>query len=405
MKRTISLLILICLFLSFTGCNTNPAPAADSTPPAVSTSPAPTSDPTVPEATDIVFTQEPMVSVALPITEETCTAEDGALLFSYTYQNMSLITQDPDVGDKVIIDFLNRIDGTFSDAQNVLAAAQAAYPDSENWNPYLYQILFSPTRIDHGVLSLFGSNASYSGGSHPMYASESINYDLVTGEVLSLQDILTEDADIDTLCQLVIEALGAVAAEKSLYSGFEMTVEELFFRDFEITEPWYFSQNGMCFYFSPYEIAPYASGVINAEVPYEKLVGILNDAYFPSERHIATGTVEAVLFEETDLDQFTQIAELILNEGGQKVLLHTDKFVYDVRLEAGSWSANGDLFTPTATVLAAAHLSPGDAIMVEAFVSDTLPNLRLSYQTGDETIQHYICQNAQNNAMVSLSGS
>ena len=44
---------------------------------------------------------------------------------------------------------------------------------------------------------------------------------------------------------------------------------------------WYFSDTGMHFYFSPYEIAPYVVGEVDIEIPYAELRGILKEEYFP----------------------------------------------------------------------------------------------------------------------------
>ena len=59
---------------------------------------------------ELPVAQAPMISVSVPITTETESAEDGTIIFKYSYQNISLILPDPDVADKIIIDFLNRID-------------------------------------------------------------------------------------------------------------------------------------------------------------------------------------------------------------------------------------------------------------------------------------------------------
>ena len=52
----------------------------------------------------------PMITVSVPIYSEDVTAEDGTVIFRTITQNMRLVMQDPDVADRIIVDFLNRID-------------------------------------------------------------------------------------------------------------------------------------------------------------------------------------------------------------------------------------------------------------------------------------------------------
>lgn len=386
MKKTLLLLLSVTLLVSFTGCS-----LPESNTPQSTTLPS-TSEmtPETTEETDTTFEQKPMIAVSLPVIDQAEYAEDGTKLFQYSYRNMSLIVPDPEVADKVIVDFLNRIDQTADHADQILQAAKSAYAGSSQWTPYLCQIGYDPMRMDAGVLSLMGSYTSYSGTPHPEKSYLSVNYDLLTGNVLSLDDILTEDSAADTLYQYIIEDLNLQKGDKFLYEGFESTVRERF--DLKNTNDtcWYFSQTGLCFYFSPYEIAPYSSGVIIVEVPYSKLTGILDDAYFPSEAEYGSGSIFTETFSEHDLDRFTQFSEVVLDNSGNKSLLYTEGVVNQIMIETGSWDANGTEFIPEYTVFAAYSLTPGDAIMVESAAANKLPNLRLSYSTADGTVHSYI---------------
>ena len=336
------------------------------------------------------FEQKPMIAVSLPAVNETESAEDGTVIFNYSYQNMSLIVPDPEVADKVIVDFLNRIDQTAGHATQILDAARSAYSDNAQWTPYLCKIAYDPVRIDAGILSLIGSYTSYSGTPHPEKSYLAVNYDLVTGKVLSFEDILTADSVADTLYQYVIDSLRIHKDENSLYEGFETTVREHFDHILINDECWYFSQTGLCFYFSPYEIAPYASGVIVAEIPYDKLTGILNEAYFPAEAESSTGMVLPDTFIEKDLERFTQFSEVVLDNSGNKFLLYTESVVNHIRIETGVLNEDGTQFKPEQTVFAAYSLTPGDAIMVESAATGGMPNLRLSYYTAEKMIRYYI---------------
>lgn len=393
-NRVLLCILLFCLLLSFSACA---APDSES-----QSSPSDTNntvnigesfaDINTP-ATDYAPQELPLLAVSLPVITQSETAEDGTVLFNYTFQNLSLVLPDPEVADKVILDFLNRIDLTASEAETIRTAAIDDYKSTESWNPYLCQITYDPTRIDTGILSMFGSHVSYSGAVHAGAIYRSVSYDLVTGNALALDDIFTENAESSELSQLVLEALNAKKEQAQLFDGFEITVAERFEKNYQQDKDWFFSNQGLCFFFSPYEIGPYASGTIIAEIPYSKLVGLIDDAYFPAEKESIAGNVFAKPFDNMEMDEFSQFAEVILKEDGTKILLYTDKAVYDVRIETGSRSSDDGIFTPEHTVFSAYGLSAGNAIMLQADFSLVQPAIRLSYTTGDETVYQYLTLN------------
>ena len=388
MKKYLLFMLIVCIAFNVVGCS---LPSVEAPTDTQTMNPTISEDPTTVTTAPVAetFDQKPMIAVSLPVVDQTQYAEDGTLIFRYSYRNMSLIVPDPEVADKVIVDFLNRIDQTANHAAQILEAAKVAYSDSSQWTPYLCQIDYDTMRIDPGVLSLMGSYASYSGTPHPEKNYLSVNYNLLNGNVLTLEDILTDDASTDTLCSYIIQELNRQKDERFLYEDFEDTVKE----QFGSNTAWFFSQTGLCFYFSPYEIAPYASGLITVEIPYDMLGGILHDAYFPLEIECGSSKLIVTPFDQMDLDRFTQFSEVVLDTSDNKILLYTESTVSNVQIEAGSWNADGTVFTPEQTVFAAYSLTPGDATMVESAITNTLPSLRLSYDTAGGTVKSYITFN------------
>lgn len=399
MKKIMIGSLIALLLLSVSACKDPVQTTQDSTGTSTVESTQVTHD-TTPIVTDTVTQQLPLYAVSVPVLTESDTAEDGTVLFNQIYQNISLIVPDPEVADKIIVDFLNRTDMRDS-AASIRSEAEVAYADDpQHWSAYLSQFTYDPMRIDAGILSMFGSNVSYNGAVHAGAVYHSVSYDLVTGEVLKLADILTESAANDALCKEAVKVLDDLAEEKALYEGYDGIVKDLFALDLPMNESWYFSNYGLCFYFEPYEIAPYSSGPIIAEIPYDRLPGILTDAYFPAEQQTSAGSINAELFNETALERFTQFSEVIIDQGGCKILIHTDSLVYNIRLETGSWSSDGDLFIPEHTVFAAYTLSVGDAIMVESDIPDTMPTLRLSYSANDTTVYRYITTSGRDGSVL-----
>lgn len=361
MKKTISLLLSAALLLGLVSCGRETVywdPTYNISIPTQGTSP-----------TETQPQQLPMVSVSMPVITQDYTADDGTVIYKHTSQNISLIIPDPEVADKVILDFLNRTDMQ-SSVDFVHSTASDTYKDGvmSHYLPYWTQITYAPVRIDSSVLSLYGSYVQYSGGAHPIESAKTASYDLITGEALSLTDILTEKADADTLSKLVSNALALYAKQNSvtLYTGYEATVKELFSKPLiEITN-WCLNARGLCFAFSPYEIGPYSAGCILANIPYEDLTGILQDRYFPNERDSGFSTLNAEIFDTNKLEEYTQFAEIVISKDAPAFLLSTDGILYDIIIAIGSWDDGKEEFKVQNFVFNSFSLTPGDGIMVQA---------------------------------------
>ncbi len=371
MKKRICILLIVCLLLSLCACRRKA--------PAISESTA--AGQTDTQSTAVINTTDEnteLVAVAVPAVTENTTAQDGTVLFRYTYQNMSLVLSKPQVADKVILDFLNRVDSTKSTADATAAMAKSAYDGSKNWTPYLYHITYSPTRIDHKVLSLFGNNVVFSGNGHPERTCVSANYDLLTGDVLTLASIMSKDAKTEHFCQLVLESLAEMAEGDYLYDNYKETVWLRFGTIASQDEAWYFTQTGLSFYFAPYEIAPYASGVVTVEIPYEKLKDLIHTDYLPQSRGTAAGTPTVSAFEKVDLQSLDHIAELVTSKEGKMYMVQCSDLIQDVRILVADPNASY-------TAFAAYNLTPGNGIMVQAD-DDQLALMKLSYKSNKDTV-------------------
>lgn len=393
MKRYFAVILAMLLILTISGCKKPMINAPQEVTTAINT----TGTSAAPEYYPV--SQIPMVAVSLPVISESQNADDGTEIFRYVYQNISLIVPDPEVADKVIVDFLNRTD-IQSKAGEVLTAAENAYnTNPQVWTPYLSQVLFEPFRADQSVLSLFGCHTTYSGTPHPESVYSAVNYDMLSGNVLLLDDILTSDSAAHAICKAVIDILSEDKETMCLRDGFEETVKDRFKQPLTEDTDWYFSNGGLCFYFAPYDLAPYSSGVIKAEIPYAELTGILKDDYFPRESDKVMGAVLGTVLKDNP-EEYTQVAEIVLNKEGGQILLYTDQMVQNVRLISGSWSADGTSFTAENTVFATDNLTPGDAIMVQADFAEALPSIMLQYTSNEQVTNTYISLDNKNNTVL-----
>lgn len=401
MKKQIAMILVLMLLL--TGCQKPVEEAPQITPTAAET------EPVVPEVTaseheettipePVLYEQQTMYAVSMPLVTEIYTAEDGNAIFSHTYQNMQLTIPDPDVADCIIIDFLNRLDQVHSRAEYTAANARQQYNGESRLTPQYIDICYSPIRIDQVVLSLYGIDSIFAGDSRPVQVCCAANYNILTGEVLTLGSILSHIDAKEQLIDLVIQCADTVADETQLYDDYADYITERFDVEESFDEAWYFSETGLCFYFSPYEIAPYSQGIVTIEVPYSLLTGVILDDFFPPEAEATKGSVHCQIFDDVDLTEYTQISEIVTDTTGDRYFLYADGAVADLRIETGSWD-DGTVFIPHCTIFAATSLTPGDGIMVQTVIPENLPLLRISYRTCDETVYRFLAQNDQNNAV------
>ena len=374
--------MLLCLAILLTGCRIQQEPSQPVASEEEMLDTIPESNPTITEAEpEEVFVPAELLAVSVPAVADVFNADDGTELYSYTSQHMQFIFPDAEISEKVILDFLNRVDSGSNDAANILSAAKNDYNSTKPWTPYFYQALYSPTRIDRGVLSLFGTQHSYSGGIHGNMSCVAANYDLTTGDVLTLGSIMHMDANKEAFIKIITDKLAVLKDEYNLYDNFEDGVITRMNGDENLYEDFYFTMTGLCFFFSPYEIAPYSSGIITVEIPYSELPGLIYDGYFPAERQQIFGSMLTDKFANLDMEQFNNMAELRLSDGEETLVLYPDGTVEDIRINACTDGINKTEYT----AFAACQMSGQDAVVIRLSEENT-NSLSVSYFSGETTI-------------------
>ena len=317
---------------------------------------------------------ENLISVSIPATSEHYMHDNDTELFTYTAQHMYFLFPDEDIADAVIVDFLNRVDSFSEDAETILESAQANFCETDTWIPYFHQVLYSPTRVDHGILSLFGQQNSYSGGMHGNISCMAANYDLNTGDVLTLGSIMHADATKDDFIDIIVDHLAAIEEEYYLYEDYVEGVRNRLDADENSYEDFYFTSTGLCFFFSPYEIAPYASGVITIEIPYNELPGLIYDGYFPAERDQQLGSMQTSSMAMTNMDNFDNMAEVTIAAGESKIVAYPHGSVERVQIVLPSDGKN----MPSYTVFYAYEMSDKDAVVI-TLPDELLDGIHIQY--------------------------
>ena len=372
MRQLLVIMLAIAMFFSLCSCKKQPATQTHTTTqPNQSTSPIVSNE-------DTQYEQMPIYAVSLsPVTEETAD-DEGKVRFVYSYQNLSLFLPEAEVAEKIYINYLSRMDQANQYAASVRRDSLDEAYDLLSTFPLFYDIRYSPSRFDKGVLSMRITESIYLGGVHPDTINSFTNYDLLSGTALNLSDILCDDVTAKSIANTVNQKLSENPSSKEFWTNYQDTVSELFQVGLEKVENWYLSNEGLCFNFDAYILASYATGPITVTIPHSELTGILLDEYFPAEQDNYTGTLLAESFTLDAQAEFSQFSEVVLAKDGTKILLSADGVLTDIIIQAGIESQSelsGNV------VMAVQSLSPGDAIMVEFDSSTT--KLLITYRNGD----------------------
>lgn len=350
-----------------------------------------------------VLLNVPMVSISLPIMVEQDTADNGTVVFRRVYQDVVLNLPNADIIQTVTLDLLRRMDTNASVMSDIQSSAFADYTGQEAWTPYTYQILYSPTRVDDNILSLYGVEDLYSNVGSGVHGI-SVNYNLTNGYPLTLMDILVEENHAaERLKQALLATMESIKDSNQLFEDYADVVNSRFDADLQKDNTWYFSSEGLCFFFEPYEIAPNSVGIVTATVPYSQLSGIIHDIYFPGEQASSPGQITAQKFQIDSLGSFTSFSELITDPNTDtRYILSTKGILYDLRIEQGHLSENG-AYTPDSVVYAANHLSPGDALVLRSTLPTASGLLRLSYHSGENSYCYYLTANANGDMILTAA--
>jgi len=150
----------------------------------------------------------------------------------------------------------------------------AAQNDQSGYANYYYGSNIIVVRSDKKVFSYYDSDSVYSGGAHGMYGSLGINLDPVSCTEIKLDDVVT---DIDALHQRLLDKLASDYSD-AVFDNYVQYVDEYFTQDIPLN--FIITEKGIEVFFNPYEIGPYASGLISVSFPYTENADILDTGYW-----------------------------------------------------------------------------------------------------------------------------
>ncbi len=125
-----------------------------------------------------------------------------------------------------------------------------------------YRVTFNK----NGFLSLVTTSYQFTGGAHGLTVQESYNYDLKKGEKMSLADVFQPGVDYEKVINEEIKKQMASQPDRfpEDWGGFQGIAEN---------QPYYLKEGSLVVYFGLYEIAPYASGIPEFDIPFTRFDG------------------------------------------------------------------------------------------------------------------------------------
>lgn len=425
MKRLLAILLVGLMVFTMSGC-TEGLPEIDLPPlPELTPTPAPTVQVSAETEAAMQETpaQESPASETTPEGEQPNPAsagqEAGVLV---TIGNTTLYNYDPEEGTKLILTFsydMPRVNAparqeAMAKINETLATQEEIYYTGDNYSEglsgysdmltaaednyaYVMQnqstglpLEFSSTRtarigrVSENVLSLVFTDYVYSGGAHGMYGDEAYNFDMNTGELLTLE-ALSNDYQVfsDFLVQSMLNL-----AEQDTDGYYSERLSEDFvnadnrveaFRGLLRPGSWYFDKDGLVFFSSLGEFGPYAAGLVEFHIPYADLEGRIDPQWLNSNTRSGEGSLRVCPMRELEGGSIDIVDKLTVSADGEELGLVVEGSIYDVTIASAYYA---DRFYENHQLWAANVLSDC-ALQLQTVVPEGLPNLMISYSTAD----------------------
>ena len=111
----------------------------------------------------------------------------------------------------------------------------------------------------------------YEGGAHGNYGEICYNYEKATGKKINYKALIKNEDEFLKLALKTFKEQHSNGASEPISDIFNFENNK-----FHLTNNFSFTKDGIIFYYNPYEIAPYALGLIELFLPYDQLNGLIN---------------------------------------------------------------------------------------------------------------------------------
>jgi ABC-type transport system substrate-binding protein len=119
------------------------------------------------------------------------------------------------------------------------------------------------------TITVIISEYSYTGGAHPNSRQTYLNFNQTTGELIQLEDFITNQELLLNLAEQQFREAYQLASDQDLSAAGLFENQLVLPQNFAIT------QEGLYLFYNTYEIGPYAAGPYEVNIPWTRLEDIL----------------------------------------------------------------------------------------------------------------------------------
>lgn len=167
-----------------------------------------------------------------------------------------------------------------ADFENIKDCARTDYADNAEYffGPYETFSNIYIKRVDSKVLSVEEDYYYFSGGIHGSSTYGGYNWDVATGKLLTLKEVIT---DVNRLPELLADKLALKYPDITVFADdTEKMFAEYLSPDAAYHFTWTLEHDGIVFYFGHYEIASYADGLQQLKILFAEEPELFNEEYF-----------------------------------------------------------------------------------------------------------------------------
>ena len=159
------------------------------------------------------------------------------------------------------------------DSKGMKAEAVQFRQESPNYyHPFAQDVDVIVRRADDAVVSYLEMEYTNGAGAHGMYGWHGVNFNSLSGEEIALSHVVK---DTGKLTELIIKRLEKDYA----HAYFEDTATNVRSYALQGKLNWTLDPRGITFYFNPYDIAPYAAGLLTVTILYQEAPQLFHESY------------------------------------------------------------------------------------------------------------------------------
>ena len=196
-----------------------------------------------------------------------------ATTFGDEYQNMNMLQATDSFKQTYFKQFKDEVGPTY-----IQDMQENAEQTRKRWYNYTKTMKSNFIFNDADILSYRVDIDDNTGGAHGMHDTYFVNFNALTGKPFGLDDVFTGNYE-PALNQLIMAEL-----ERKMKVKNQKDLEDMgFFASDSLapTDNFYISDKAICFYYNVYEIAPYAVGALDVEVPFAAVRSMMNTDHNP----------------------------------------------------------------------------------------------------------------------------